>query len=59
MATQKATKTARRRSFGTLRVMRNGRVQASYIYDDGQRYYATTLTTTAQTLKVGWLVNAS
>ena len=30
MATQK---TARRRSWGTLRTMRNGSIQASYIYD--------------------------
>jgi hypothetical protein len=38
MATQKA---ARRRSWGTLRTMRNGSIQASYIYDgDGKRYYA-------------------
>jgi integrase len=38
VATQK---TARRRSWGTLRTMRNGRIQASYIYDgDGKRYYA-------------------
>src|ERR1700757_4454396 len=38
MATQK---TASRRSWGTLRTMRNGRIQASYIYDgDGRRYYA-------------------
>ena len=26
---------------GTLRTMRNGRIQATYIYDDGKRYYAT------------------
>lgn len=38
MATQKI---ARRRSWGTLRTMRNGSIQASYIYDgDGKRYYA-------------------
>jgi integrase len=38
MATQKA---ARRRNWGTLRTMRNRRIQASYIYDgDGHRYYA-------------------
>ena len=37
MAAQNAT----RRSWGTLRTMRNGRIQASYIYDgDGRRYYA-------------------
>ena len=36
-----AQKSARRRSWGTLRAMRNGRIQASYIYDDGRRYYAT------------------
>ena len=35
-----ARKTARRRSWGTLRVMRNGNVQASYLHDDGHRYYA-------------------
>ena len=37
MATRK---TARRRSWGTLRTMRNGSVQASYLTDDGRRYYA-------------------
>ena len=56
MATQKATKTARRRSWGTLRVMRNGRVQASYIYDDGKRYYATH-TYDNRTDAEGWLAN--
>jgi integrase len=42
MATRKAKpKVARRRSWGTLRTMRNGNTQASYITDDGRRYYAT------------------
>ncbi|QEN13460.1 tyrosine-type recombinase/integrase [Mycolicibacterium sp. ELW1] len=54
MATQK---TARRRSFGTLRTMRNGRVQASYIYDgDGKRYYALH-TYDNRTDAEGWLAN--
>lgn len=51
MATQK---TARRRTFGTLRTMRNGRVQASYMYDDGKRYYATH-TYDNRTDAEGWL----
>lgn len=53
MATQK---TARRRTFGTLRTMRNGRVQASYVYDDGRRYYATH-TYDSRTDAEGWLAN--
>lgn len=35
-----AAKKTRRRSWGTLRTMRNGRVQASYVADNGIRYYA-------------------
>jgi integrase len=53
MATQK---TARRRSFGTLRTMRNGHIQASYMYDDGRRYYATH-TYDNRTDAEGWLAN--
>ncbi len=53
MGTQK---TARRRTFGTLRTMRNGRIQASYIYDDGKRYYATH-TYDNRTDAEGWLAN--
>lgn len=54
MATQK---TARRRSFGTLRTMRNGRVQASYVYDgDGRRYYGLH-TYDNRTDAEGWLAN--
>ncbi|MCW2513580.1 MAG: site-specific integrase [Mycobacterium sp.] len=53
MATQK---TARRRTFGTLRTMRNGRIQASYVYDDGLRYYATH-TYDNRTDAEGWLSN--
>ncbi len=34
-------KTSKRRGWGTLRVMRSGRIQASYVHDDGLRYYAT------------------
>jgi integrase len=49
-------KTPRRRDFGTLRTMRNGRVQASYIYDDGRRYYATH-TYDSRTDAEGWLAN--
>lgn len=37
MATRR---TPRRRSWGTLRTMRSGRIQASYIADDGRRYTA-------------------
>jgi integrase len=53
MATRKTT---RRRTFGTLRTMRSGRVQASYIYDDGRRYYATH-TYDNRTDAEGWLAN--
>lgn len=53
MATRK---TARRRSFGTLRTMRNGRIQASYVYDDGRRYYAIH-TYDNRTDAEGWLAN--
>lgn len=51
-----APKTARRRTFGTLRTMRNGRIQASYMYDDGRRYYATH-TYDNRTDAEGWLAN--
>lgn len=53
MATRK---TAKRRSWGTLRTMRNGRIQASYIHEDGQRYYATH-TFDAKVDAEGWLAN--
>lgn len=53
MATQK---TPRRRKFGTLRTMRSGRVQASYVYDDGRRYFATH-TYDNRTDAEGWLAN--
>jgi hypothetical protein len=53
MPTQKAS---RRRTFGTLRSMRNGRIQASYVYDDGRRYYATH-TYDSRTDAEGWLAN--
>jgi integrase len=53
MATRKTT---RRRTFGTLRTMRSGRVQASYVYDDGKRYYATH-TYDNRTDAEGWLAN--
>ncbi|WP_242453498.1 site-specific integrase [Mycolicibacterium sp. P9-64] len=36
--------------------MRNGRVQASYVYDDGRRYYATH-TYDSRTDAEGWLAN--
>jgi integrase len=50
-------KTPRRRTFGTLRTMRNGRIQASYIYDgDGRRYYATH-TYDSRIDAEGWLAN--
>jgi len=48
---------ARRRSWGTLRTMRNGRIQASYIYDgDGRRYYAIH-TYDSKMDAEGWLAN--
>jgi integrase len=53
MATNRAT---RRRTFGTLRTMRSERVQASYVYDDGKRYYATH-TYDNRTDAEGWLAN--
>ncbi|SRR5689334_165033 len=56
MAASRAKKAARRRSWGTLRTMRNGRVQASYVYDDGRRYYATH-TYDNRTDAEGWLSN--
>jgi integrase len=39
--TTRKPKTTRRRAWGTLRTMRNGTTQASYVTADGQRYYAT------------------
>jgi uncharacterized caspase-like protein len=51
-----ARKTARRRSWGTLRTMRNGRLQASYLHEDGRRYYATH-TFDARLDAEGWLAN--
>jgi integrase len=39
MANKNTPTTATRRSWGALRVMRSGRVQASYVADDGRRYY--------------------
>jgi integrase len=52
-----AKKTATRRSWGTLRTMRNGRIQASYInHEDGLRYYATH-TYDAKLDAEGWLAN--
>lgn len=53
MATNRAS---RRRTFGTLRTMRSERVQASYVYDDGKRYYATH-TYDNRTDAEGWLAN--
>lgn len=52
-----AKRPVRRRSFGTLRTMRNKRIQASYIYDgDGKRYYALH-TYVSRTDAEGWLAN--
>jgi len=52
-----AKKTASRRSWGTLRTMRNGRIQASYInHEDGCRYYALH-TFDARLDAEGWLAN--
>lgn len=57
MAAPKPGKTTRRRSWGTLRTMRNGRIQASYIYDgDGRRYYALH-TYDSKIDAEGWLAN--
>lgn len=38
--TTRKKKASTRRSWGTLRTMRNGNVQASYVHDNGRRYYA-------------------
>ena len=46
----------RRRSWGTLRTMRNGAVQSSYIADDGRRYYALHTFDTRGDAE-GWLAN--
>lgn len=45
-----------RRSWGTLRTMRSGRVQASYLHSDGRRYYAPHTFTTKMDAE-GWLAN--
>lgn len=45
-----------RRSWGTLRTMRSGRVQASYLQTDGRRYYAPHTFTTKMDAE-GWLAN--
>lgn len=55
-AARTSQKTTRRRGFGTLRTMRSGRVQASYIADDGRRYYAVH-TYDNRTDAEGWLAN--
>ena len=57
MPTQRAKKTARRRSWGTLRVMRNGRVQASYIYDATDAGTTQPIPTTTAPMPKGWLAN--
>jgi integrase len=49
-------KTPKRRSWGQLRTMRNGSVQASYIADDGRRYYSTHTFETRMDAE-GWLAN--
>lgn len=51
-----AQRTTRRRSWGTLRAMRNGRIQASYVHTDGRRYYAKS-TFDARMDAEGWLAN--
>lgn len=56
VATMAQRSTVRRRSWGTLRTMRNGRIQASYIHSDGRRYYAPS-TFTAKMDAEGWLSN--
>jgi integrase len=53
MASRKAPK---RRSWGQLRTMRNGTVQASYIAEDGRRYYAIRPFDTRVDAE-GWLAN--
>jgi hypothetical protein len=37
--------------------MRNGRVQASYVYDDGRRYYATHTYDSRTDAGDGWRTN--
>jgi integrase len=49
-------KTPKRRSWGQLRTMRNGSVQASYIANDGRRYYAIRPFETRLDAE-GWLAN--
>jgi integrase len=55
-AQNRSKKNPTRRSWGTLRTMRNGRIQASYVYDDGRRYYATH-TYDNKLDAEGWLAN--
>ena len=56
MAKRKTARIRRRRSWGTLRTMRNGSIQASYIADDGRRHYATRTYDTKMDAE-GWLAN--
>jgi hypothetical protein len=49
-----ATRRPRRRSWGTLRTMRNGRIQASY--SNGRRYYSPHTYDTRMDAE-GWLAN--
>ncbi|WP_046318319.1 site-specific integrase [Mycobacterium sp. UM_Kg1] len=45
-----------RRAWGKLRTLRSGRIQASYVHDDGRRYYAPSTYTTKMDAE-GWLSN--
>lgn len=56
MATRKRQPARQRRSWGKLRTLRSGYIQASYVHDDGHRYYAPR-TFDARTDAEGWLAN--
>ncbi|MEB3048991.1 site-specific integrase [Mycolicibacter sp. MYC123] len=48
--------TGQRRTWGRLQTQRSGRIQASYVYDDGRRYYAPH-TFSAKMDAEGWLAD--
>jgi integrase len=55
MATRKQA-SRQRRAWGKLRILRSGRIQASYVTADGRRYYAPNTYTTKMDAE-GWLSN--
>ncbi|OBG89401.1 integrase [Mycobacterium sp. E802] len=54
--TRKTTGGQQRRSWGKIRTLRSGQLQASYVHTDGRRYYAPN-TFTAKMDAEGWLSN--